>query len=156
MRIHVVGVTASGKSTMARRLADRQGVPHVELDALYWEADWTPARPADFRDRVERALAGEAWVVDGSYLMIRDLIWSRADTVVWLDFSLPRILWQLLRRTLRRVARRETLWNGNRERLWTHLCTRDSLFLWVLTTFHRRQREYSRLLGSLENAHLRV
>ena len=64
-RINVVGTSCSGKTTLARAIADRLAIPHVELDALYWAADWTPVPDDVFRDRVERAVTPKRWVVDG-------------------------------------------------------------------------------------------
>ena len=84
-RVVVVGATGSGKSIFAQRLAARLGAEYVELDELFWEADWTEAAPDVFRARVERATAGPRWVVAGNYGRVRDLLWPRADTVVWLD-----------------------------------------------------------------------
>ncbi|MGH8935893.1 MAG: adenylate kinase [Acidimicrobiia bacterium] len=153
-RIAVIGTTGSGKTTLAARIAERLGTPHVELDALHWDPAWTPS-PA-FRERTAGALDGDEWVVDGNYSQVRDIVWSRADTVVWLDYSLWLILGRLLRRTLRRVSRREELWNENRERLRDQLASRDSLFLWALRTYPRRKREYPELLGRPEHAHLKV
>ena len=151
-RIVVIGTTGSGKTTMAGRLAERLSIPHVEQDALNWGPDWT-MRPNDaFRALVDRATAGEAWVVDGNYGRSRDIVWPRADTVVWLDYSLPTIMWRLWWRTIRRVFRREVLWSGNRESLRTHFASRDSLFLWALTTYGRRRREYPALLSEPENS----
>ncbi len=86
-RINVVGVTGSGKTTLARRLSDRLDIPHVELDALFWGPGWTETPDDVFRERVRQALAGERWVVDGNYSRIRDIIWPRADTIIWLDYS---------------------------------------------------------------------
>ena len=146
-RINVVGTTASGKSTFAITLAKRLGVPCVELDGLHWEPGWTEAPEAVFRERVAAAIGGERWVVDGNYSSIRDLVWGRADTVVWLDYPLPTILLRFLRRTIRRIARREELWAGNQERLATQFFSRDSLLLWILSTYRRRRREYPRLLA---------
>jgi hypothetical protein len=60
--------------------------PLVELDALHHGAGWV-TRPT-FVDDVDAATRGSAWVVDGNYAAVRELLWSRADTVVWLD--LPR------------------------------------------------------------------
>src|SRR5919106_628268 len=88
-RVNVVGTTASGKTTFARALAARLGVPHVELDALHWEADWQEAPDAVMRHRVRQAVAADAWVVDGNYSAIRDLVWERAEAGNWLDFRLP-------------------------------------------------------------------
>jgi len=100
-RIVVVGTTGSGKTTLAGELARRLEVPHVELDALHWEPGWTEAPTDLFRERVTHALSGEAWVADGNYSAVRDIVWSRADTIVWLDYSLPTMLYRLARRTFR-------------------------------------------------------
>lgn len=154
-RVVVVGTSGSGKTTLARALARRLGVPHVELDALHWEPDWTPA-PADLlRERARAALAAVGWVTDGNYSMLRDLIWERADTLVWLDYPLPLILWRLARRILRRTTTREELWSGNRERLWVHF-TRDSLILWALRTHPKHRRDYPAALAEPRHTHLRA
>jgi hypothetical protein len=107
----------------------------------------------DFRARVTRALNADGWVVDGSYSKVRDLVWGQAETLVWLDYSLPLILGRLAWRTLRRVLSREELWNGNREKLLDHF-TRDSLFLWAIQQHPRHRREYPACLAKPEYAHL--
>ena len=147
-RINVVGTSAVGKTTLAASLADLVGVPHIELDALHWEPNWTEAPPNVLRERVSAAIAGDGWVVDGNYAMLRDLLWARAEAVVWLDLPLRSVLWRYVGRTFRRLARREELWSGNRERLSTHLLSRDSLLWWILTTYRRRRREYPPLLAA--------
>ena len=146
-RINVVGTSASGKSTMAAALAERLGVPCIELDALHWGPNWTEAPVEVFRERVEAAIAGDDWVVDGNYARARDLVWAKADTVVWLDFPLRTVLARFVRRTARRIGHRQELWAGNRERLRTQLFSRDSLLLWILTTYRARRREYPSLLA---------
>ncbi len=139
---------------MASQIAQKLDFPHTELDALSWGPDWTQRPNEEFRAAVEQATSCERWVVDGNYSRTRDILWSRADTIVWLDYSLPRILWRLWWRTWSRWARQEELWAGNKERLWTHFFTRDSLFLWALQTYGRRKQEYPELLSRPEFAHL--
>ncbi|MCD6345684.1 MAG: adenylate kinase [Anaerolineae bacterium] len=155
-RVHVVGTSGSGKTTSAQRLAARLEVPHVELDALYWGPGWAGSPPEVFRWRVSEALSGEAWVVDGNYSRVRDIIWERADTVVWLDFPLAVIMARLLWRTLSRIVTREELWHGNRESARMTFFSRDSILLWALTTYRRRRREYPALFAQPEHAHLRI
>jgi adenylate kinase family enzyme len=155
-RVVVIGSTGAGKSTLARRLAARLGGDFVDIDALNWGPDWTPAPVPALRKRMSAALAGDCWVVAGNYSKVRDIVWGRADTLVWLDYPLPLILWRLLRRTVRRVATQEELWGGNRERFRTQFASRDSLFLWALQTHYRRRREYPDELAKPEYAHLRV
>jgi hypothetical protein len=119
-RVVVLGATGAGKSILAQRLAARLGAEYVELDALFWDAGWTPAAPDVFRARVERATAGPRWVVAGNYGRVRDLPWPRADTIVWLDHAFPLVLRRLAARTVRRTVTGEVLWNGNREYFWEH------------------------------------
>jgi hypothetical protein len=128
---------------------------HVELDALQWGPDWTPADTAAFRADVTSALASDRWVVDGNYGVVRDVVWARADTIVWLDYSVGTVLRRLTTRTFRRVLGREVLWSGNRERFWVQFASRDSIFLWMFRTHWRRRRTYAALLTAPEYEHLR-
>jgi adenylate kinase family enzyme len=154
-RVIVGGTTGSGKTTLAGQIAAIIGAPHVELDALHWEPNWTEA-PADvFRERIAAALTGDRWVVDGNYSVARDLTWSRADLLIWLDYSLARIYWQLLRRTTRRVRTQEELWSGNRERFRAAFFSRESLFVWALQTHWKRRRIWPPLLADPTWSHLR-
>src|SRR5918912_2264290 len=140
-KIAVVGTSGSGKTTVARELASRLGVPHVELDALFHGPNWTPTPVDEFRARVARAIEGDAFVVDGNYGAVRDIVWPRLELVVALDYPFPLIFAQLLRRTVTRAITREPLWNDNRESLRLSFASRDSILLWSLTTHRRRSRE---------------
>ena len=154
-RVAVVGTSGSGKTTFAGALAARLGCCHVELDALHWEPSWKMAELEVFRQRVAEATAGHAWVTDGSYSKVRDLVWGRADTLVWLDYPLALVLARLFRRTARRLFTREELWGGNRERLRDHL-GRESLFLWAVQQHGRNRRRYPEALADPADTHLRL
>jgi adenylate kinase family enzyme len=145
-RVVIIGMSGAGKSTAARRLAAMLDLPHVELDALYWGPAWT-SRP-DFRERVQLAVQGDRWVVDGNYGSARDLAWPRATAIVWLNLPFARVFWRVLCRTLRRSWRREVLWSGNRESLARSFFSRDSILWWVLTMYHRRRREVAARRGA--------
>lgn len=155
-RIVVIGTTCTGKTTLARALGEKMGVPHVELDALYWGPDWTPVPVDAFRSAVAEALSGEAWTTDGNYSKAQDIIWRRADTLIWLDYAFPVILWRLITRTLHRVVTREVLWNGNRETWKGAFFSRDSLFVWAITTHARRRRNTLQRLQEPAYQHLNV
>jgi adenylate kinase family enzyme len=155
-RIAVVGTSGSGKTTMARALAERLGVPHIELDALHWGPDWSPVDTDTFRARVRAAASADRWVCDGNYSAVRPIILERADTVVWLDLPLRVCLARVAARTVRRSRTGEDLWgSGNRES-WRKQVGRDSLIWWVLTTHRRRRREYEARFADPAYRHLRV
>ena len=155
-RIVVVGCTGSGKTTVARTLAKLLDVPHVELDAHNWEPDWTAAQTDVFRQRVADAVSGDAWVVDGNYSAVRDLVWPRAALLVWLNLPYRVVAWRLLWRTLRRVFNKEELWNGNREEFRTQFLSTDSLFKWQVDSFRRLRVSIPQSLEQPEHAHLEV
>lgn len=153
-RIAVVGVTGSGKTTLASNLASALGLAHVELDALRFGPGWSEPPDEVFRQRVIAALSAPGWVVDGNYSRVRDITWKLADTIIWLDYPFLTSFWRLLRRSYRRVVLQEELWNNNRETLRTLLFEKDALIPWFFKTFQRRRREYPHLLAQPEYAHL--
>src|SRR5215470_14800607 len=126
-RVVVVGCSGSGKTTLARQLAQLLGAPHIELDALHWLPNWVPRPTDEFCALVAQAVAQEQWVTDGNYRAVRDLVWSRATTVIWLNYPFPTVFRRVLWRTLRRTLTREVLYTGNRESLWRSFLTRDSI-----------------------------
>ncbi len=140
-RIRVTGTSCSGKTTLSRALSRRLNLPVVEFDALFWGPDWTPVPDEIFRSRVIEAAAADRWVLDGGYAKVRELTWSRADTIVWLDYPLRTVLGRRAMRTVTRLRTRQEFWpaTGNRERL-SHVAGRDSLLWWILSTHRRRRR----------------
>lgn len=156
-RISVVGSSGSGKTTVARRLAQALSVPHIELDALYWGANWSAATSEELSERVTLATAGDRWVVDGNYWSkIGPQVWTAADTVVWVSPPRWRTTWQSVTRTVRRAATRQELWSGNRES-WRGLLFwrgEDSILWWSWTTYTRTQERYAQAMRNPEWAHL--
>jgi len=157
-KIVVIGTTSSGKSTLAEQLAQKIGADFIELDALNWGPNWTPAGDELLRARVEEATRSPDWVVAGNYSKTRPVTWARAEVIIWLDYSLWVIFWRLWRRTWKRIFWKEKLWNGNRENLWTQLklWSDDSLFHWLFKTYWRRKKEYPQLFVQPEFSHLTI
>ena len=154
-RIVVVGSSGAGKTALARRLAARLGVPHVELDALHFAPDWVEVPDEVFAERAGTSTASDGWVVDGNYsAMTQVVVWPRAQTVVWLDYSFAVCAWRLLRRTVVRSWRREELWHANRESWRMSFASRDSILLWLLRTFRRRRREFEAAMSDPTHGHL--
>lgn len=122
-RIRIVGTSGSGKSVLADRVSARTGLARIELDAVFWDADWQMRDLDEARASVHEFVRRhpEGWVADGNWTSrLGDALDpgspDGADTVVWLDLPRRRVMRQVIGRTLRRVVRREQLWHGNRER----------------------------------------
>jgi adenylate kinase family enzyme len=158
-RISLVGNSGSGKTTVARELGRRLGLPVLELDSIYHQPGWTELDVGEFRARVAAFVGQESWVVDGNYRsQIGDLVWRRADTVVWLDLPRRLVMRQVTGRTLGRGLLRRELWNGNRESLRNAL-RRDperSIIRWAWTQHEGYRAAYASALQDPANSHLRV
>ncbi|QIR38178.1 adenylate kinase [Tolypothrix sp. PCC 7910] len=154
-RISIIGTTGSGKTTLAKQISLRRNLPHIELDYLHWESNWIEAPNQIMRERVSQALSANSWVVDGNYSIVRDIVWGKADTVVWLDYSWPMVMSRILQRTIWRVITRQEVCNGNRE-TWQTTFSRDSIILWALKNYYPQRREYPQLFTKPEYAHLRI
>ena len=158
-RVAVIGSSGSGKTTTAKQIADLLNCPALELDGIFHQANWQPLEDELFRQRVGDFIERESsWVTDGNYRTVRQLIWSRADTIVWLDLPLPSILRALLWRTLRRGFVRAPLWNGNRENLFNifSLDPERSVLVWSYTHHERHIAEFEGASRVPENAHLEI
>jgi adenylate kinase family enzyme len=158
-RVSVAGISGSGKTTFSRALAERLGVPHIELDALFHGPSWTQTPADEMRARVEAAIAAapEGWVIDGNYRdeeRLGDLVLGQADTLVWLELPLSVSTTRLARRTWRRLRTREELWSGNREQLRNLVGPREGLFAWAVRSYSRHRREVP--VAVARNPHLRV
>ncbi|MCK9795334.1 toxin [Isoptericola sp. 4D.3] len=157
-RVSVVGAAGSGKSTFGRRLAGVLTVPHVELDALFWGPGWTPRPREEFVADAERELDRETWVVDGNYSGLQAGIWSRADTVVWLDLPRSVVMSRVYRRTLTRAVDRTELWpgTGNRQRWRDALApwSRDSIVRFSWEQLQGHPERYGAAMAAPENARL--
>jgi hypothetical protein len=154
----VMGPSCSGKTTLAAALAERLGVPHVELDALHHGPNWQEASAEDLRAKVEAALAGQdGWVTDGNYVgKLGTLLVDQADTIVWLDLPLPTLVRRMWSRTTGRIRDGTELWGtGNRETWPNFLFWPNSLLLYTLRTHRRRRRECVEILASRNGVRLR-
>ena len=143
-RVAVIATTSgNGKTTVGRMLADRLGVPFLELDSLVHGPNWTETSDEELRALVEPVVAQESWVIDGGYrAKIGDLVLRNADTVVWLDLPVRVWLPRLVGRTIRRIRRRELLWNENTESFRTGFVGRESLVVYALRRHFDRRRRY--------------
>ncbi len=116
-RVLVVGPCGAGKSTLAFALADRLGLPLYHLDKLYWQPGWVEGDDDQLDARIEEIVAGDRWLLEGTYGRTLPLRLPHADTVVYLDYAIPLCLWRLVKRIWRwRGATRPDMGDGCEER----------------------------------------
>jgi adenylate kinase family enzyme len=141
-RIIVQGASGSGKTTLATALAARLSFPHLELDGLFHQPNWTPLELETFRMKVEEFTESLQWVIDGNYSHVRDIVWSKADVIAFIDLPKSQVMYRVVKRTFRRLFHREHLWNDNREsfRNVMSLDPAKNIMLWSWTT-HAKYHE---------------
>jgi adenylate kinase family enzyme len=139
LRVLVGGITGSGKTTFALELARRTGLPYHQMDALYHGPGWVPLE--SFETEVDRISAQPSWVFDShGYRQVRDLLWSRADTVVWLDYRRPVVMSRVLRRSFDRAWNRREVFNGNTEG-FTDWLDPEHPVQWARSQYNRRRED---------------
>lgn len=153
MRIAVIGTSGSGKTTFSKRLADALSAPHIELDAINWGPGWRDLNshdPERFRSLVAEALVSDTWVCDGNYATVRDLVFARAEGVVWLDPSKSRVMRQVITRSLLRAIRGDELWpgTGNRE-TFSRWLDKEHPIRWAFDTYQDRRNRYEQMFKDL-------
>lgn len=144
-RILVYGVTGSGKTTAAKRIAASTGLPLTLVDELTWEPGWVAVPDERQRELFSAVVAGDRWVLDTAYGQWLDLVLPRTELIVALDYPRWFSLQRLIRRAVRRIIDKHPVCNGNVETL-AGLCGRDSIIRWHVQSFARK-REGMRAWG---------
>ena len=157
-RILIIGRTGSGKTTMARQLSAILGVPHVELDSLFFGPNFSTVPLPVLRERTSAAILGEYWITDGNKSAVRDLVWPRADTIIWLDYPLLVSLWRLGKRALWRtsVLKEQAEKTRKKSSLPKQLMAGAKGVLTALFSHRDQRREFPILFAKPENKHLAI
>lgn len=114
MRISIIGLTGSGKSTAARKISKKLNIPYLQIDKLWFKFNGHKLNKKDIvgnekvrnniREEVAEFIKKESWISDGSYLSVQPLIYNQADQVIFLNISTPR---RLLNHLLRLIFNRQ-------------------------------------------------
>ena len=142
-RILIYGVTGSGKTTLAKRLAEATGIEWHSVDDLTWEPGWVEVPGDEQRRRIRQICEQPDWILDAAYGKWLDVPLEHAQLIVALDYSRWFSLQRLLRRTITRLFDRREICNGNRESL-RGFFSRDAIIVWHFKSFKRKRRRIRR------------
>lgn len=101
-RITIVGVTASGKTTFARKLGDIIKLPIIFVDSIMWTRGWEYIGDGEVTKKLDHATLGPEWILEGYIVKdSRPFVFERADTIIYLDYSPWIASWRCIIRWLR-------------------------------------------------------
>jgi len=155
-KILIVGTTGCGKTTLAKMLSKKLSLPHYELDAFHWKPNWQTNSHEEFKSQIIDVISRGEWVVDGNYRSFRDDIWPYATNLIWLDYPLTLILFRIIKRSIRRLAQHEILWNGNLSNFTREFIGHDSILYDSLNTYSFRKKDYNFAINDKKFAYLNV
>lgn len=91
-KIIVIGCPGAGKSTFARKLRDKTGLPVFYLDMLFHKADRTTVGRETFDAGLREILRRDAWIIDGNYQRTLSLRLEACTDVFLLDLPVEQCL----------------------------------------------------------------
>ncbi len=85
-RVVIIGNSGSGKSTLAQEIAQRVGVPAIDLDHIHWEGQVGVKREEDLAtDMVADVARQPRWIIEGVYGWLAAAALPFATSLIWLD-----------------------------------------------------------------------
>ncbi len=144
-KILIVGTSCTGKTTFGKSISEKSNIPYFDLDDFYWLPNWVEKADDVFLEDIKNEiLSNDKWIVGGGYTsLVKELLWTKADTIIWLDYSLPLILSRFFKRTFRRIVYKEACCNGNYETFYSSFIAKDNLFFWILRHYKSRKRKFN-------------
>ena len=112
-RILIIGNTGSGKTTFAKKLSEKTGLPLVHLDKIFWRGEWEHLSRKEFDEALGLELSKEEWIIDGNYDRTLPRRLERADAVYFFDFPTITCLWGITKRIIKNHGKTRDDMGGN-------------------------------------------
>lgn len=134
-KIIIIGCPGAGKSTLAKALGEKTGLPVVHLDKLFWRSGWVHVSREEFDALLTEAMQKDAWIIDGNYSRTLPMRLDACDTVIYLDFPTIICLWGVVKRVISAYGNtRDDMGEGCPERF-------DPEFMQYVRKFNKENRD---------------
>lgn len=154
-KIALFGPPATGKSTLALWLSAELGPPHTDLDDLLFTPDGPLPLP-EFRRQAREITQQDAWIVEGNFSKLADVVWHRADALIWLDFPLPLIMYRIVRRSLNQLTGREDSAQARRLTWSKAFFSRRSLLRTAIRKYRNNRPRYAQQVAETADLGIEV
>jgi adenylate kinase family enzyme len=156
-KVNIIGTSATGKSTFARKLAAMLDFPYVEMDKIFWGPNWKWPSDEEFFANLKDALEQPNWILDGNYTRTVPVKWEKVELVIWLDYSFLRTLFQAVRRATARAWTKEELWEGtgNKESFRKSFFSKESIIWWAVKNHGKVRKKYEAYLVDKKFEHIK-
>lgn len=147
-KLIITGTTCTGKTTLGKKVSDRLSLSQVDLDAYHFLPNWEEKdKPIFIQDVLNAIDDQKGWVVSGSYqTILKNTVWKRTETIVWLDYPLHVILRRYFIRTFRRVVYKEKCCGENYETV-SRTFSKNSLFLWIFKSYWKKKQRMNKWMN---------
>lgn len=155
-RINVIGSSGSGKSTFSRKLSEKINYPYLEMDSMFWQSNWVESSNEEFFTKLTEQTSQPTWVLDGNYNRTASIKWAEVDTIIWIDYSFSRTVYQAIKRAIIRSITKKELWEGtgNVESIRKSFFSKQSIILWTLNTYKKNRIRYQKLFKDPNYQHI--
>ena len=146
-RVLIIGCGGAGKSTLAKTLGEKTGLPVVHLDKLFWHPGWVESTKEEIDSKILQEMQKPRWIMDGNYNRTLPQRLQYCDTVIYLDFSRFACIMGVLKRIVTTYGKvRSDMGQDCPERF-------DWDFLKWVWNFNKNKRErYYRMLNETQGA----
>lgn len=131
----MLGVSAGvGKSSFARKLAEKSAIPFYHLDTCFWKPGWVESSHKEFSEDQQGLVEQDHWIIEGNYSATYEIRRQRADTIIYLELPLAICLY--------RVVKRRIMYQGKSRPDMAHGCPEklDKGFLtFIISTYRARK-----------------
>lgn len=147
-KILLIGNAGAGKTTFAKQLAEKLGLPLVHLDKLYWRGNWEHLSRNEFDVILQSELEKPQWIIDGNFNRTIPHRLQYCDTVFYFDFPTVLCLAGITKRTLTNLGKVRSDMGGN---CVEHFDSqKPSLYRSVLTFNRQHRKDYYALLANTD------
>ena len=145
-KILVLGCCGAGKSTFSKKLQTILKLPLIHLDSHYHKPNWVEPEKEEWEKVLKQILSQESFIMDGTYLESLDERINKSDTIIYLDYSLIKCFFRVIKRVLIDFGKkRSDMAPGCKEEF-------DLEFLWWVLTFNNKfRKEIIQKLNSVKN-----